>query len=99
MSDDQHKFLTLLGQLPARLTGEQAGWVLNCPAHDIAILVSTRLLKPLGSPAPNSTKYFATSEILELTKDRAWLAKVTNAVTQHWRDKNLRKKEQLTLET
>ena len=30
MKEDQHKFLTVLGQLPARLTAEQAAWVLNC---------------------------------------------------------------------
>jgi len=36
MKDDQHRFLLLLGQLPVRLTAEQAGWVLNCQAHDIS---------------------------------------------------------------
>ncbi len=50
MSDDQHRFLALLGQLPARLTAEQVAWVLNCQAGDIPILVMARLLKPLGNP-------------------------------------------------
>lgn len=27
-------------------------------------------------------------EVLELTKDRNWLAKMTNAVSQHWRTKS-----------
>jgi hypothetical protein len=92
MKDDQHRFLSLLGQLPARLTAEQASWVLNCQAHDVPVLVSARLLKPLGSPLPNSVKYFATVEVLELAKDRTWLAKVTNAVGRHWRQKNEQKK-------
>lgn len=91
MRDDQHRFLTLLGQLPARLTAEQAAWVLNCQAHDVPVLVVARLLKPLGSPQPNSVKYFATVEVLELAKDRSWLAKVTNAVSQHWKHKNQQK--------
>jgi hypothetical protein len=30
MKEEQTRFLSLLGQLPARLTAEQAGWVLNC---------------------------------------------------------------------
>lgn len=47
-----------------------------------------RLLKPLGNPLPNSIKYFATSELLEQVQDRAWLAKVTNALNQHWRKRN-----------
>jgi hypothetical protein len=91
MSDDQNRFLALMGQLPARLTAEQAAWVLNCQAHDVVILIMARLLKPLGNPAPNSAKYFATADILELSKDRAWLAKFTNAIGQHWKTKNLRK--------
>jgi hypothetical protein len=37
-------------------------------------------LKPLGNPPPNSVKSFAVSELLELVKDRAQLAKVTNAL-------------------
>lgn len=93
MREDQLQFMRLLGHLPARLTAEQAAWVLNCQPHDVPVLVMARLLKPLGSPAPNSVKYFATGEVLELTKDRAWLAKVTNAVGQHWKEKNLRKKD------
>jgi len=88
MRDDQHRFLALLGQLPARLTAEQAAWLLNCQAHDVPVLVVARLLKPLGNPQPNSVKYFATLEILELAKDRSWLAKMTNAVSQHWKQKN-----------
>ena len=94
MRDDQHRFLTLLGQLPARLTTEQAAWVLNCQAHDVPILVASRLLKPLGNPPPNSVKYFATLEVLEQAKDRTWLAKVTNALNQHWQHKNAAKRKQ-----
>ena len=92
MKDDQIRFLSLLGQLPARLTAEQAGWVLNCQPHDIPALVNARLLKPLGSPAQNSTKYFATADVLELAKDRGWLVKVTNTICQHWQWQNGRKK-------
>jgi hypothetical protein len=92
MSDDQHRFLVLLGQLPVRLTAEQAAWVLNCQPYDLAILVMSKLLKPLGSPVQNSVKYFSTADILELSKDRTWLAKLTNAIGQHWRERNLKKK-------
>jgi hypothetical protein len=94
MREDQHRFLTLLGQLPARLTAEQTAWVLNCQPHDVPILVAARLLKPLGNPPPNSVKYFATLEIIELGKDRTWLAKVTNALNQHWQKKNAAKRKQ-----
>jgi hypothetical protein len=92
MRDDQHRFLTLLGKLPARLTVDQVAWVLNCQAHDVPTLVAARLLKPLGNPPPNGIKFFATVEITELSQDRTWLTKATNAVNLHWHNQNLRKK-------
>ena len=92
MKEEQQRFLSLLGQLPARLTAEQAGWVLNCQPHDIPALIAARLLKPLGNPAQNSTKYFATADLLEITKDRVWLVKVTNTISQHWQHQNARKR-------
>jgi hypothetical protein len=93
MNDQQHRFLTLLGQLPARLTAEQAAWVLNCQSHDVPILVAARLLKPLGNPAANSIKFFATADLLEFTKDRAWLVKMTTAINQHWHKQNATKRD------
>ena len=95
MREEQHQFLRLLNQLPARLTAEQAAWVINCQPHDVPILVAARLLKPLGNPPPHSVKYFAASELVEQVKDRTWLAKVTNALNQHWRKKNAVKKNGL----
>ena len=92
MKEEQNQFLRLLGQLPARLTAEQTAWVLNCQPHDVPVLVAARLLKPLGNPPPNSVKYFAALEVLEQAKDRAWLAKVTNTLNQHWQKKNGAKK-------
>ena len=95
MSEEQNRFFRLLGQLPARLTAEPAAWVLNCQPHDVPILVAARLLKPLGNPAQNGIKFFATTELLELVKDRAWLVKMTNAINQHWHRQNERKKSLL----
>lgn len=80
--------MSLLGQMPARLTVEQAAWVLNCQSHDVPILVGAKMLKPLGNPPPNGIKFFATAEVLDLSKDRSWLSKATNTVCQHWQKKN-----------
>src|SRR5208283_3555789 len=63
MKDDQHKFLMLLNQLPARLTAEETAWLLNCQVHDIPALVAAKLIKPLGNPPQNGTKYFATADL------------------------------------
>lgn len=91
--DEQHRFLSISGQLPARLTVEQVAWVLNCQPHDIAGLVSARLLKPLGNPPANGIKLFCTMEVPEQVKDRAWLTKVTNATIQHWQRRNGRRRD------
>lgn len=74
---------------------EQTAWVLNCQPHDVPVLVAARLLKPLGTPQPNSVKYFAAVNVIEFIKDRSWLAKMTNAVSQHWRTKNQHKAAQV----
>jgi hypothetical protein len=93
MREDQHQLLRLLGQLPARLMAEQVAVVLNCQPHDVPVLVAARLLKPLGNPPPNSVKFFAAAEVVEHAKDRTWLAKVTNALNQHWQKKNAAKRK------
>ena len=91
MKEEQNQFLRLWGQVPARLHAEQVAWALNCHPDDIPKLVAARLLKPLGNPQPNSVKYFAAVEILELAKDRAWLARMTNALSFYWKQKNTSK--------
>jgi hypothetical protein len=93
MKEEQHQFLRLLGQLPARLTAEQAAWVLNCQPHDIPALVAAKLLKPLGNPPANGIKFFATSDLLEATQDRSWLVRMSSTIYQHWQKKNARQKD------
>ena len=91
MKEEQHQFLRLLGQLPARLTAEQAAWVLNCQVHDVPALVAAKLLKPLGNPPANGIKFFATADLLEAVKDRNWLVRLSATIYQHWQKKNARK--------
>ena len=93
MKDEQQKFLQLLGQLPARLTAEQAAWVLNCQPHDVPVLVAAKLIKPLGNPPANGIKFFCTADLLEASQDRNWLVRVSVAIYQHWHNKNARAKD------
>jgi len=95
MSEEQFQFMRAFGQLPARLSSEQAAWVINCQPHDMPILVAARLLKPLGNPAANGIKFFSAAELLESAKDKAWLVKVTNAINHHWQRNNAGKKNPL----
>jgi hypothetical protein len=88
MSGNQEQFLALVGRVPARLDVEQIAWLLNCQPHDVPVLVRARLLKPLGNPPANARKLFAADEVLELCRDKAWLGKVSNAISAGWRQKN-----------
>jgi hypothetical protein len=98
MRENQHQFRSLLVRLPTCLTAEQVAWVTNYQPHDIPVLVAAQLLKPLGNALPNSVKYFGSGELIELTEDRSWLAKVTNTITLHSQKKNERKKRQTSIE-
>ena len=90
MKDEQARFLAL-GRFPARLTVEQAAWVLNCQSHDMPILFAAKLVKPLGNPPVNGIKMVSADELLESVKDRSWLARVTNTIHLHWQRKNARR--------
>jgi hypothetical protein len=63
-----------------------------CQPHDVPILISCRLLKTLGNPPQNAVKFFSTAEVMEMARDRAWLAKMTQAISQHWHKRNVRQK-------
>ncbi|MDB6124299.1 MAG: hypothetical protein JWQ71_3292 [Pedosphaera sp.] len=76
MKDDMVDFLNLK-RLPARLTTTQTALLLGFQEHDIPVIVRVNLLKPLGNPVPNATKYFAASEIEKLAADRTWLNRAT----------------------
>lgn len=85
MSD---RTLLTMQRLPARLDVEQAALLLGFAVHDIPVLIKARLLKPLGTPAPNGVKWFSAAELETFAQDRAWLDKATKAVQAHWKGKN-----------
>ena len=87
MNSEQLQLLNL-AVLPARLSAEQAAHLLGFQAHELTVLLAAKLLRPLGRPAANSAKYFATVELEQLRQDLKWLAKATDAVQSRWRQKN-----------
>jgi hypothetical protein len=86
------QFLNLL-HLPARSTAEETGWFLGFQAHQIPILVGAGLLKPLGQPAPNAVKYFATTVLHELKQDVNWQSRASREIMQYWPKKNQKKEK------
>jgi hypothetical protein len=87
----QLQFLNLRN-LPARLTAEETGWFLGFEAHQIPVLVTAGLLKPLGQPPRNGIKYFATATLAELKQDVQWQSRASKQITQHWQKQNQRRK-------
>jgi hypothetical protein len=57
----------------------------------VALLTAAGLLEPLGHPAPNSTKYFATENLDKLKRDEKWLARAGDAISAYWRKRNARR--------
>jgi hypothetical protein len=77
---------------PARLNATQTAWFLGFETHEIPMLVAAGLLKPLGHPSRNSTKYFATEILEQLRRDEKWLARASDAICNYWRNRNARKR-------
>jgi hypothetical protein len=90
MNPERHQFLSLPCR-PARLSTDEAAWLLGFFPHEIPILIARNLLKPLGSPAPNAAKYFATVDLERLLADSSWLTKASSTIARYWRDKNQRR--------
>ena len=96
MTTEINLFALLANGYPARPTTEQAAKILGFRNHDMPILTSARLLKPLGAPAPNGPKNFALVEILLLVADRDWLNRASRIVSAHWQRKNGSQRSQPT---
>ena len=88
----QTEFLTWK-VVPARLDATQTAWFLGFNPHEVPLLIAAGLLKPLGHPARNSTKFFATEILEQLRRDEKWLARASDAISAYWRKRNARKQK------
>jgi hypothetical protein len=72
----------LSSRSPARWVVEQVAEELNTTTEGVYVITRHRLLKPLGHPPPNGTKYYARAYILRLAEDEAWLARASDALVK-----------------
>ena len=77
--------------LPARLDAVGTARLLGFAEHDVQILMASGKLTPLGDPAANAPKWFATVELIRLAADPDWLHKATRDVAKYWRQKRERR--------
>jgi hypothetical protein len=87
---ERERFLNLR-HFPARMTIEEVAAFLRMSPHDIPILVTHGMLKPLGDPIQSSVKYFAAAVLKELAENVDWLHQATAALQGHWAMKNSRR--------
>jgi len=78
-------------KMSARLLVAQVAKLLNCTTEDVAILVSTGKLRPLGRPKPNNVKFFSAVELFALLEDRGWLDEATKTIGQFSKRKHARR--------
>ena len=67
-----------INRLPARLSVAQTAALLGMHPADIQILVRQRLLKPLGRPPANGSKFFAATTVLAVAADALWLGRASD---------------------
>jgi hypothetical protein len=77
--------------LPARLLAAQVAKLLNCTPEDVAVIVTSGKLRPLGRPNSNAVKFFSAIELFALLSDREWLDEATKSIGQFWKRKNARR--------
>ncbi|MBL64334.1 MAG: hypothetical protein CMI30_13120 [Opitutae bacterium] len=82
----------LFSKLPARIHSKDTSELLGFNEHEISVLVSNKLLQPLGKPSPNSPKMFAKIDIFRLHFDSEWLSNAQKVISNNWKAKNSRKK-------
>ena len=87
MTDARVKFLTCR-HYPARLTVIETSWYLGFSENDIPVLASRRLLRPVGNPSQNATKYYALKDLKRVHGDTRWINRATAALNRYWQLKN-----------
>ena len=87
MSDKQ-----LCSNRPACVSMEEAAAIFGWPNYYLPFLVRAGHLKPLGKPAPNARKWFATVEIERMSGDPDWLDKAVRIVERQIQEMNKKQK-------
>src|SRR5262245_15061291 len=73
---------------PACVGAEEAAAIFGWTEYYMAFLVRAGHLKPLGKPAQNSRKWFATVELERLKTDVEWLDKAIRIVGSAFRERH-----------
>jgi hypothetical protein len=73
---------------PGCVSMEEAAAIFGWPNYYLPFMVQVGHLKPLGKPAQNARKWFATVEIERLSQDPDWLDKTIRIVEKQIQEMN-----------
>jgi hypothetical protein len=73
---------------PACVGMEEAAAIFGWPNYFLPFLVRVGHLKPLGKPAQNARKWFATVEVERMSGDPDWLDKAVRIVEKQVQEMN-----------
>lgn len=76
------------GKRPACVSMEETAAMFGWPDYYLPFLVRAGHLKPLGRPAQNARKWFATVEIERMSGDLDWLDKAMRIVEKQIQEMN-----------
>lgn len=86
MNQEEHRlrieFLNLR-TLPARLTMEEVGYLLNCSKSDVRILTEMKKISTLGHPKRNSVKYYSYQVLRNKLCQDKWLHVATITLAEY----------------
>src|SRR5271154_4185473 len=82
----------LYGNRPACVGMGEAGQIFGWPNSSLPFLMRAGHLKPLGKPAQNARKWFATVEIERMSSDPDWLDKAIRIVEKQIQEMNLKQR-------
>ena len=77
---------------PACVGMDEAAAIFGWPDYYLPFLISAGHLKPLGKPAQNARKWFATVEIKRMCSDPDWLDKAIRIVEKQIQAMNKKRK-------
>ena len=82
-----------LPRLPARLTTEEAAFLLRVERQDIPWIVDAGILTACGEPAETAQKWYSTVDVLNLMENPDKLSEMTQVISDRWAKKNSRRKK------
>jgi hypothetical protein len=65
------------GKPAGRMVSEDVASVIPCRPDQVATLIACGLLRPLGRPVHNATRWFSICAVQAALADEAWLSEVT----------------------